>query len=392
MHDVGIVPLDASGGYWPGGQYYLQHLIRCNASLLPDQRVAFTDLYWLHAAERDPFARVRPLIDHQRVLQFPSGRLARAARKLRRSIRGIADARDLFGGIDVTFPLPLIEAQGVPSLFWLPDLQHEHLRALYQPEHYAKIVALYTKYLDGAARIVVSSQFGLEDLARFYPAHATRADVLRFCSVPDDDWWRLDPATYTQAIGLDGPFFVVSNQFTEHKNHLLVVEAVAILRDRGVRAVVACTGSDYDFRGARYIDRVRERVRELGLDAQIRFLGLLPRDEQLAVTRRAVAALQPSRFEGWSTVIEDAKSLGKFVIASEFPVHREQLAGRPARFAGMDDPAGWADALEATLRERAPGPHAEDEAAARAWVAEAMRTCGATFAAIVAKTVDAAKR
>jgi len=36
---------------------------------------------------------------------------------------------------------------------------------------------------------------------------------------------------------------------------------------------------------------------------------VLPRDTQLSVMRHADAILQPSLFEGWSTVIEDAISL-----------------------------------------------------------------------------------
>lgn len=37
--------------------------------------------------------------------------------------------------------------------------------------------------------------------------------------------------------------------------------------------------------------------------------------------------VQPSRFEGWSTVIEDAKALGRPIIATDIAVHQEQLAG-----------------------------------------------------------------
>jgi hypothetical protein len=39
----------------------------------------------------------------------------------------------------------------------------------------------------------------------------------------------------------------------------------------------------------------------------------------------ALAVLQPSLFEGWSTVIEDAKSMNQWVIASDITVHREQI-------------------------------------------------------------------
>ncbi|RIW14372.1 glycosyltransferase, partial [Algoriphagus lacus] len=38
------------------------------------------------------------------------------------------------------------------------------------------------------------------------------------------------------------------------------------------------------------------------------------------------AVIQPSLFEGWSTVIEDAKSLNVQVICSNLPVHIEQLS------------------------------------------------------------------
>ena len=41
--------------------------------------------------------------------------------------------------------------------------------------------------------------------------------------------------------------------------------------------------------------------------------------------QNAQAVIQPSLFEGWSTVIEDARALNKFVIASDLDVNKEQL-------------------------------------------------------------------
>jgi glycosyltransferase involved in cell wall biosynthesis len=385
MPDVGITALDVSGK-WMGGRYYLQHLVRCVRAMAPE--IALYDIYWTALPETDPFAEVRGQLTGRRVFSFPETTVGRIVRKAKRTLRSISDARDLFEGIDVTFPIPLIENQGIPYIFWMPDLQHEHLRPLYKEEHYAHIVAEYTKYVRGARRIIVSSAFGLNDFARFYPEQAPIAHVLRFCSIPAEEWWSVEPRAFCASIGLDGKFFVLSNQFTEHKNHLTVVEAVRLLRDRGTNVVVACTGSDYDFRGMNYFGRVQEYVRQHGLESQVRFLGLLPRREQLAVTRGAVAALQPSRFEGWSTVIEDAKSLGKPVIASEFPVHREQLEGRAATFVGMDDAEGWARALAVLAASREPGPHPEEESAAQPRIEAAMRDCAQTFAAIVRKSLE----
>ena len=46
--------------------------------------------------------------------------------------------------------------------------------------------------------------------------------------------------------------------------------------------------------------------------------------------RQSVAVLQPSLFEGWSTTVEEAKSIGKTILLSDIPVHREQAPPRRA--------------------------------------------------------------
>jgi glycosyltransferase involved in cell wall biosynthesis len=53
--------------------------------------------------------------------------------------------------------------------------------------------------------------------------------------------------------------------------------------------------------------------------------GFISREDQLILMKNAMAIIQPSLFEGWSTVIEDCKALGQFVIASDLDVNKEQL-------------------------------------------------------------------
>ena len=40
--------------------------------------------------------------------------------------------------------------------------------------------------------------------------------------------------------------------------------------------------------------------------------------------RQSLAVIQTSLFEGWSTSVEEAIALGKQIILSDIPVHREQ--------------------------------------------------------------------
>ena len=50
----------------------------------------------------------------------------------------------------------------------------------------------------------------------------------------------------------------------------------------------------------------------------------------------ALSVIQPSKFEGWSTVIEDAMSMNQTVIASSIDVNREQLGDEGIYF-NQDD-------------------------------------------------------
>ena len=61
----------------------------------------------------------------------------------------------------------------------------------------------------------------------------------------------------------------------------------------------------------------------------------------------AAAIVNPSRFEGWSTAVEEAKAIGVPMILSDLAVHREQ-AGDVARLFNPDNAAQLADYIEGT--------------------------------------------
>jgi hypothetical protein len=61
--------------------------------------------------------------------------------------------------------------------------------------------------------------------------------------------------------------------------------------------------------------------------------------------RASAAVLNPSLFEGWSTTVEECKSLGVRMIVSDLAVHCEQL-GTNAEFFDPRNPSAIAAALE----------------------------------------------
>ena len=127
---------------------------------------------------------------------------------------------------------------------------------------------------------------------------------------------------------------------------------------------VVCTGWQGDYRDPGYFDRQQDWIRRHRLERRIRILGLLSRADQVQLIRRAAAVLQPSLFEGWSLLVEDARALGKRIYLSDIPVHREQAPSNASFF-----PAGRADLLAEQIAgdwpALEPGPSTTLEAVGR---------------------------
>jgi glycosyltransferase involved in cell wall biosynthesis len=69
------------------------------------------------------------------------------------------------------------------------------------------------------------------------------------------------------------------------------------------------------------------------LEDNFRFLGMVPRQHVFALMRTCVALVNPSLFEGWSSTVEEAKSLGVPTLLSNLGVHVEQAEGSAEYFA-----------------------------------------------------------
>jgi glycosyltransferase involved in cell wall biosynthesis len=256
---------------------------------------------------------------------------------------------------------------------WIPDFQHRHLPDFFSAEEIEKRDKSIAKLVEEARRIVFSSESAAEDFRRFYPEQEVKAAVWRFAVPP--------PKIEDVPCAAPERFFLVCNQFWAHKNHLAVFQALRILRDRGVRPTVLCTGKLGDYRNGAFEDTIREALD--GLGDQVKLLGLVPRAEQVALMRRAIAIIQPSRFEGWSTVVEDCRALGRPMLLSDLPVHREQNPPG-AHFFAPQSAEALAGLMEEAWRDWPAGPDRAAEDQARLAAQEIFVDAGRRFLATVA--------
>jgi glycosyltransferase involved in cell wall biosynthesis len=109
--------------------------------------------------------------------------------------------------------------------------------------------------------------------------------------------------------------------------------------------VIVATGRGDDPRRPGYRQELLARIEQRGAADNFRLLDGVDHATVRAMMIGANALLNPSRFEGWSTTVEEAKAVGTPMVLSDLAVHREQAPG--AAFFGTDDPQALADAIEA---------------------------------------------
>jgi glycosyltransferase involved in cell wall biosynthesis len=187
-------------------------------------------------------------------------------------------------------------------------------------------------------------------------------------------------------------FVVAPNQFWRHKNHLGVLRALRILKDRGTPVHCVFTGLLHDARdpGNDYLSQVLQAIASEGVREHISLLGFVSREDLISLMRTAALVLQPSFSEGWSTSVQDAKALGRPVLCSDLPVHREQ-APASLGFFSPADPADLADKLATAFSGLPAGPDEQSEAPSLAREIAAISTYRETLLAMCREAVTEKK-
>jgi glycosyltransferase involved in cell wall biosynthesis len=96
----------------------------------------------------------------------------------------------------------------------------------------------------------------------------------------------------------------------------------------------------------------------------------------------SIAIINPSRFEGWSTTVEEAKSSGKTVLLSDIPVHREQDPPH-GKYFSVDSASELADLMATTIANHNPLSEMENRSRAARRLPQRISQFAAAFENIV---------
>lgn len=291
----------ASTGSWLGGRYYLENLTQALSRLDPSERP------------------------------------------------GLVDSTDR---ADAVFPnWGLRRTPGIAQLHWIPDLQHRALPQNFSLRDRTRRDLGYRRLTRQAQLVVVSSEAVRNEVGAAYRAARPKLRVLHFTTVVPE----LEEDDVAARYAIPRDYILLANQFWAHKNHATALAAL----DR-LPLPLVCTGETFDHRRPGYAEALLETAKREHPD-RLHVLGVVPRGDYLHLVRAARAVLQPSLFEGWSSIVEDARAFGRPIALSDIPVHQEQSPEHVTYFAPQD-PAALADAVERAVADGGTEPAAALEA------------------------------
>lgn len=371
------------GAAWMGGVCYIELLVKALSSLPePERPELYLILNEVSLPHLEVHASILPLFaniifvgdfqkDHPEFYYTPSH-------------------RELLGFLDFYFPLMNCAWPTTKVASWIPDFQHLHLPHFFDAEELKGRAETFGNIAAQAKLLVFSSRDAQNDFNRFYPESAAVTRVLSFYALPQDSWYGTDHLEVQRRYGLPDSFLICCNQFWAHKNHSLLFEAIARLHYKGTDVHLVCTGYTQDYRFPGHFEHLMALLQKLGIEHLVHILGNIPRHDQIQLVRRSLALVQPSLFEGWSTVVEDCRALGKTMILSDLPVHQEQ-APRHGLFFGRNSSAALARAISEALPQLSPGPDQTRERQAAEEAHTLVRSFARCFCSIVQDSVALAE-
>ncbi|MCS4054125.1 glycosyltransferase family 4 protein [Salinibacter ruber] len=200
----------------------------------------------------------------------------------------------------------------------------------------------YETVLRKAAYVVTGTETGKEQIQRYYQVDAERIFVNPF---PTPSFALEADSVKSVPLDLPDRFLFYPAQFWPHKNHVLILDALAELRARGRELPVVFTGSDKGNQA--YVERV---ARKKGVDDLVIFAGFVSRRALTYLYQHALALVFVTFLGPDNLPPLEAFALGCPVIASDIPGADEQLGDAALRIDPTSGPA-LADGIE-RLAER----------------------------------------
>jgi glycosyltransferase involved in cell wall biosynthesis len=241
-----------------------------------------------------------------------------------------------------------------PTVVCVHDLIPYHYPEMMKAHKLREFKAIVRQVVDGSCIAACMSNFIKEnDLIGQLQLPEKKIRVIR-ASIPDDVMSNSLPTELNNAIQqidslLDSRYLLYPAAFRLYKNHILLIRALRILKDRtDCNWKVVFTGIQP------CPDYIQEELRKQQLENEVVILRHVTRGGLTHLYRNAFATVVPSLYEQGSYPLMEALSLGCPIMSSDIPSLREHFdqIGKDMLFFDPHDPNHLAATCERLAKYR----------------------------------------
>jgi len=227
--------------------------------------------------------------------------------KSRNQRRDRLDAQLRSKGVSVLhFPYPHHIDTAIPFVYEPWGLPHIHQPEAFQADERVWMDALWRDGCDKATVIVTATRWVKNDLVKQYGVPRDKIAVIPRLpqqGIAGHAGRGADPQTATALTDIPPIFALFPAMTWPTKNHLRLLEALTILRDRfGIRLQVLCTGR----LERSHWPKIEHELERSKLKDQVRFLGSIPLSDLQTLFRKARFLIFPTLFEGLGLPVLEA--------------------------------------------------------------------------------------
>jgi hypothetical protein len=208
------------------------------------------------------------------------------------------------------------------TICWLPDFQHYHYPENFIKKEIKRRNNLYENIIDNSNLVLLSSNDSIKDLKKFKKNKRINYKKLNF--TPYINFNLLKKNIIQKKYNIKKNYFIVPNQFWKHKNHICLVNAINFIKKNKINFQIILTGDKKSQFDSSVFNEFIKEIKKNKLQDVFSYLGKVPYHDLINLIYNSQAVINPSYFEGWSTIVEEAKILNKHIILSNIKVHVEQ--------------------------------------------------------------------
>jgi glycosyltransferase involved in cell wall biosynthesis len=202
---------------------------------------------------------------------------------------------------------------------------------------------LYTKALKKAVAIITDSETGKQNIIRRYVIDQDRVYTLPF--LPSVNVYNENNIDVKEKYRINTEYYIYyPAQFWAHKNHVYIIDAIAILKNKGIYLTAMFSGSDKG-----NLKYVLEYAKRMNVSDLVKYIGFAPEDEIYSLYKNALAIVMPTYFGPTNIPPLEAFEIGVPVIYPDLPGLKEQV-GDAALLVDLNNPNTLAYHLENLIK------------------------------------------